>query len=82
MKLSIDDRHMATPSEWALPYFSIPLPTNRMGGATSFPYPTPPSQVKSLLNAAGLLDGVKIGPPTRTRVTPGNTVSVTNTIVM
>ena len=27
--------------------------TNRMGGATSFPYPAPPSQVKSLLNAAG-----------------------------
>ena len=23
-----------------------------MGGATSFPYPAPPSQVKSLLNAA------------------------------
>ena len=30
---------------------------------------------------AGLLDGVIIGPPTRTRVTPGNTVSVGNTIV-
>ena len=25
--------------------------TNRMGGATSFPYPAPPSQVKNLLDA-------------------------------
>ena len=30
---------------------------------------------------AGLLDGVKIGSPTRTRVTPGNTASVGDTIV-
>ena len=29
----------------------------------------------------GLLDGVNIGPPTRTRATPGNPVSVGNTIV-
>ena len=27
-------------------------PTNRMGGATSFPYPAPPSQVKSLLKCS------------------------------
>ena len=27
--------------------------TNRIGGATSFPYPAPPSQIKSLLNANG-----------------------------
>ena len=32
--------------------------TNRMGGATSFPYPAPPSQVKSLLNAT-LEDALK-----------------------
>ena len=29
----------------------------------------------------GLLDGVKIGPPTRTRVTPGKAVSDGNMIV-
>ena len=41
----------------------------------------PPTASRLTPRNAGLLDGVKIGPPTRTRVTLGNTVSVGNTIV-
>ena len=40
-----------------------------------------PTTSRSTLRNAGLLDGVKIGSPTRTRVTPGNTTSVGDTIV-
>ena len=39
----------------------------------------PPTTSRFTQRDAGLLDGVKIGPPTRTRVTPGNPVSVGNT---
>ena len=41
----------------------------------------PPTTSRLTLRNAGLLDRVKIGQPTRTRVTPDNTVSVGITIV-
>ena len=41
----------------------------------------PPTTSRLTPRNAGLLDGVKIGLPIRTRVTPGNTVGVGNTIV-